>query len=436
MTRLIERARARNPFPEGTIRVGGGFVVAGLTIYAFLAVAARALGPERYAPLATLWAVVFLAAPGLYFPLEQEVARALSDRHHRGLGGAPVIRRAALLAAASAGVLGVALAATSGLLLDELFAGEALLLAAVPLTIIAYAGAHLARGTLAGHSRFRSYAVLVGAEGVIRLLAGVVLAVAGVKTAGPYGLLLGVAPLLAIAISIRRERGLMSPGPQAEWAELTRALGYLLVGSVLAQALINVTPLAVQLLAERDEQVLVGKVLIALIVARVPVFMLQAVQASLIPKLAGLAAARRLAEFRAELLRLMGALGLIGLVFTFGAIALGPWVVEVFFGSEFALGRPDMGYLAAASMAFMGAHALGQALISLASYRRAAFGWFVGMVTFGAVAALPTDLLFRVERAFLAASATALATMTVMLLTRMRRPAPEPEELLFATPTR
>ena len=73
-------ARTANPLPEGTLEVGVGLVLAGLTAYGFTVVAARALGKTDYAPLSVLWAMVFLAGPGFFLPLEQEVSRALALR--------------------------------------------------------------------------------------------------------------------------------------------------------------------------------------------------------------------------------------------------------------------------------------------------------------------------------------------------------------------
>ncbi|MEA2685075.1 MAG: hypothetical protein QOE93_270, partial [Actinomycetota bacterium] len=70
--------------------VAAGLVVLGLTAYAFLVIAARALGPEAYAPLSALWAIVFLVGPGCFVPLEQELARSLAARGAAGLGGGPV----------------------------------------------------------------------------------------------------------------------------------------------------------------------------------------------------------------------------------------------------------------------------------------------------------------------------------------------------------
>jgi hypothetical protein len=42
------------------------------------------------------------------------------------------------------------------------------------------------------------------------------------------------------------------PGPEAEWAEVTPNLGWLLLGSVLAAGLVNAGPIATDLLASDD----------------------------------------------------------------------------------------------------------------------------------------------------------------------------------------
>src|SRR5205807_10293590 len=70
----------RGSLPEGTPWVGAGLAVLGLTAYGFLILSARAVGPRRYASLSALWAAVYLAGPGFFLPLEQEVGRAVAAR--------------------------------------------------------------------------------------------------------------------------------------------------------------------------------------------------------------------------------------------------------------------------------------------------------------------------------------------------------------------
>ena len=57
-----------NPLPEGTLSVGAGLIVSGITSYGFLAISARALGPEKYAPLGVLWALTYVVCPGVFLP--------------------------------------------------------------------------------------------------------------------------------------------------------------------------------------------------------------------------------------------------------------------------------------------------------------------------------------------------------------------------------
>ncbi len=98
------------PSPRGRSSSAPGSCVAGIGAYLFLAIAARALGPSEYAPLAVLWALVWIVGPGFFLPVEQEVGRALADRRSRGIGARPVLRRAATLAA---GLLGIVLVFTA-----------------------------------------------------------------------------------------------------------------------------------------------------------------------------------------------------------------------------------------------------------------------------------------------------------------------------------
>ena len=428
-----------NPLPEGTLAVGAGLIVSGVTSYGFLAIAARALGPERYAPLGVLWALTYVVCPGVFLPLEQEVGRALSSRRAKGLGGGPLIRRAALAGGVAAAVLIAATAATGPLSLAHLFDHKVLLLAALMVALAGYYIEFLVRGVLSGNARFKSYGVILGAEALLRMLACFVLAVVGVETVGPYGIIIGLAPIVATLLGVRRERNLVTPGPDAPWSELSSALGYLLAGSVMAQMLVNAGVFAVQILADAEQKGpggIAGRFLNGLIIARVPLFMFQAVQAALLPKLAHLAGAGRHADFRTGLKRLLAVVVAIGALATVTAFAIGPFVVTTLFGQEFRLSHRDLGYLAAASAIYMLALALAQALIALSNYSRVVLGWGAGLVVFVGVTALGHELLPRVEYGFLAgsfASAVVMGFSVYSLLSRGEAGTHDADELVEAS---
>ncbi|HYH51315.1 MAG TPA: hypothetical protein VEG38_17345, partial [Acidimicrobiia bacterium] len=258
----------------------------------------------------------------------------------------------------------------------------------------------------------------------LRALACAALAIIGVDTVGPYGILVGLAPVAATLIGAGRERGLVTPGPDAPWSELSSALGYLLAGSVMAQLLVNAGVFAVQILADADERGpggVAGRFLNGLIIARVPLFMFQAVQASLLPKLAHLAGSGRHEDFRTGLKRLLAVVVAIGSVATVTAFAIGPFVVTTLFGDEFRLGHSDLAYLAGASAVYMLALALAQALIALANYSRVVLGWAAGLAGFVVVTAMGGELLPRVERGFLAGSIAAAIVMAISVYNMLSR---------------
>ncbi|MEL7209811.1 MAG: hypothetical protein AAGK32_16520, partial [Actinomycetota bacterium] len=301
------------------------------------------------------------------------------------------------------------------------------------LALVGDAAVHLARGVLAGLGRFRGYSAYYMAENTLRFAAGVVLAVLGVATAGPFGLVVGIAPALALAFAIRGERDLASPGPPAPWGELSGAIGSLLLASVLTAFLLYAGPVAVELLADESESGEASRFLAGLTIARVPVFLFQAVQAALLPKLSALAGAGRLREFRQRLGRLLVAVGAIAVAGVVGAFLLGPTIIELLFGADFVIGRTDIALLAVSSGAFMLAVALGQALIALNGQSRVAIGWGTGVATFVVVTALGNDLLLRVELGLAVGSAVAAVVIGTMALLRLNRHLETEPHSLLAT---
>ena len=397
-------------------------MVLGATTYGFLVVCARALGPGRYGSLSALWALVLILGAGFFLPLQQEVARSLAARRAVGEGGRPVLRRAALLGASGAASMALAALVAYRFLVGELFDDEWLLLAGLVLSLAGYCVLHLVLGVFAGNGRFRPYALVLAVEGTLRLLGVVALMTAGVDTAGPYGLVIAAAPLTSGLALLWWHRRIVTDGPPADSRELSIALGWLLCGALLTQLLLNGGVLAVKLLAGATEQETAGRFLAGLIVARVPLFLFQAIQASLLPRLAELAARGDHRELLASLKRLLAIVTALGLAGTVGAFTVGPVVLPLLFGADFDLGRPDLTLLALGSGASMVAAVLAQALIALSAHARAALGWLGGVIAFVVVTVLVQDLLPRVELGFLAGSVAAAAVMAVLLGQVIGRP--------------
>jgi O-antigen/teichoic acid export membrane protein len=144
------------------------------------------------------------------------------------------------------------------------------------------------------------------------------------------------------------------------------------------------------------------------------------VQAALLPRLSGHAGAGQVGNLASETRRLV--LAIVGLtaVATAGAWLLGPWVVKVAFGPDFALDNRDLALLAAASCIYLLGLTLSQALIALRQQARVAIGWGVGVAGLAVVTVVGSDLLLRVELGFLAGAVVASVALAALLTGPMR----------------
>jgi O-antigen/teichoic acid export membrane protein len=407
----------RTVLPEGTLSVGAGLLISGLAAYAFLSLSRAGVGKEQFASVSQLWFVTFLLAPGFFLPVEQEVGRALAHRQAIGEGGGPVVRKAAVLGLMLLAAVGVVIAALSPILVDEVFDGSWALFACLLLGFTGYACSHFTRGVLAGYGEFSRYGALMGADGIVRVALSAALAIAGVSAVGPYGVLVGLPPLIAVGTSTRGFTRYREAGPPASWAELTPNLGWLVVGSVLAAALVNAGPVMAKLLSDPDQNDLVSEFAGAVLIARVPLFLFQAVQAALLPKLARLAAQGALDEFVRgfrKLLLTVIATAALGVV---GAMTIGPALVELFFDP---VGRRTLTLLALGSGLYMIALAIAQAVIALHGHAQVALVWAVGMAAFLVATAVSSDdLLLRVEIGLVAGPAMAMLVFASALRQRL-----------------
>jgi O-antigen/teichoic acid export membrane protein len=426
----LKSAAQRLPVPEGTWAVGAGLLIAGFTAYGFQVLAAKRLSDEDYAALNVLWAIVFVVTPGLYQPLEQEVSRALAARRARGVGGGPLVKRAALLGGILALVVAIGAAGFYRVIIDELFNGHGALLGALFVALACYYVAHITRGTLSGNGRFGPYGLMHGTEGVVRIIFCIALAAAGVKIAGAYGIALAAPPIFAVAVALRGQKGLLTPGPDAPYSELSGALALLLVGSVLAQLLSYASVLGVQLLANEGEKERVAHFITGLFVARIPLLLFQAVQAALLPKLAGLASEGKHDDFRIGMRRLIKIVLVLCVVGTVGATIVGPTAGEILFPSKWVLKSGDMFLLTFGATAFIVALTLAQGLIALKAYSNAAVAWIIGIAAYVITVALGNDLFLRNELGFVAGGVAAATMMSIFLFSRMRRGGATLEELV------
>ncbi len=418
---LLARVQAKNPLPEGALPVAVGLAISGVATYVFFGIASRVLDGANYSTLGTMWAWLFAVGNGIMQPLEQEVARAVSDRRAQSIGPGPVIRRAITIGALfSVLVVVVTLLAHQFAPERSFFSSRSLTLAFI-VGLLGFCVGHLTRGVLSSHHRFGGYARFFGFDGIGRVaLAGLIAAV-GITTIGPWGLVLAVTPFIGVGAALIGQKGLLEPGPEAPWAELTANLGWLLLGLCSIALVVQGGTIAVNFLATPAEADAAGVFLNGLQTARIPLFVFQAVLASLLPKLSRLASTSQYDEFVSQLRKLVGLILGVGVITTIAAAALGPWFISIVFKSPFTLGPRDLALLAAAFILIMATICLDQALVALNGHSRMAIGWLLALGAFVGVTAMGHELFLRVELGLLAASVFAFVWMSVFLVERLRR---------------
>jgi O-antigen/teichoic acid export membrane protein len=429
------RTRAPSGVLAGVTSVGSGVLGAGVFTYLFLSLAGRVLGPAAFAPISTLWAMVFIVGPGLFLPVQQELGRVIAGQRLER-GGRHAVTKVALLAG------GLSLATMAGTLaagpwiIRELFNGNAALLWCFEGSVLSYALTFMVRGVLSGLGEFTSFGRLVATEALARLVVGAALALVGARSVTAFGIAIVAAPILSTAIVTRLgARVRLDPGTAVSWREVTRALGWLVLGSTLAQFLANAGPLAVQLLATNAEAGEAGRFLSALVVARLGLYLFQAVQATLLPNVAELVAKGRVAELDRVIRRVTAICLALAAVTTVGAFVVGAVAVRVLFGSGFAISGPTMAMLAGASSVYVLAMALSGVAIASAGHRLSALSWLGGCCAFVLGTALSGDLFLRVEIGYLLGSCAAAGVLLVGLPLHLRRHhAGTGEELKEASP--
>ncbi|MCQ3806054.1 MAG: hypothetical protein OXB92_09920 [Acidimicrobiaceae bacterium] len=388
-------------------------MVNGIATYAFLVVARRALGEAAYGGLAVLWGLVYILGPGLFQPLEQEIARATANRASRDEGSAPVLRQATRIGLVQLLLVEAAVVGGWPLGLDGLLDHKISLLVALMLSLACFMGAECVRGVLSGRHEFNRYRSYFAAEGSTRFLLAAALAIVGVEAVGAYATAIAVAFAVAAVVAVGSLRPFVNPGPPAPLGELRPALGWLLVASLSEAFLLNVGPVAMEIIGKGLGEEAPGVFLNGLIISRVPLFFFQAVRAALLPNLAGLAGDDDLNGFRNLQLRLVAAVvGVAALTVVVMAL-VGPWLVNFLFGDE--IGSLDMALLSASGGGLMVLLSLSLGLVALDHTRLAVIGYLVGVWTFPVGLLFANEPFLRVEVALVAAVAAG-AVVTAALL--------------------
>ena len=384
----------------------GGSLVGAVGTYLFQVYGGRALGPEAFAPISVLWTVFFILATILMVPIEQYVTREVTS-------GRKALPHDLFPAGAMAGIGAVLGGGFVYFTLDRLFEGSWQYVAHISLLMIGYALLFVGRGVLAGSRRFADIGWLMIIETVVRLAAGVI-AIQLVVSAESLGWAMVLGGFAVLGMRWWR----YDTGDSRERAApASRFLGGYVGGSVSSQVLLGAAPIAVAALGAGPA--LVSITFVTFTLFRAPLTLIYALQGRVLPYLVGLAErqdhealariAKRVVAGGAALAALGGLVGWL----------VGPGVVTILFGEEFAPRALVAGLAAAGVMAAAAAQVAGQVLVAEARTSRLALAWLGGLL--GGIVALLLlggDPDVRVAGAFAIGEFVALGLMAVLAVRR------------------
>jgi O-antigen/teichoic acid export membrane protein len=413
-------------FGSGARILSIGIAATGLFTFAYFGVAGHVLDGDDYGRVSLLWSLLFVIMSVIYRPVEQLLSRTIADRRARGLSHGHPLRIPALIQGTFALVFLVVALALRGPIEDGLFDGRSSLYWVLIGAAMAYAASYFARGYFAGHQWFGLYGGLVLFEALSRFCFPVAVAVgiASGETAVALGILAApLASLMVIPWALGRHEvaAAAASGVERERGEMRESASF--AGSVAAIQLAEQTLLNAAVLLVADSTT-AGVVFSALMVARAPLQLFQAVQTSLLPHLAGLEATEGREAFakaiRTTILAIAGFAGLCAV----GLLAIGPWVMHIVFDQD-GYTHVGLAVIAVGMGLHLTAGTLNQAALARGRAHLAAAVWLIAAGLFVLWMVLPVvdDELVRAEVGY----AGAAGLLCALLYGLYRRPQFGPE---------
>jgi O-antigen/teichoic acid export membrane protein len=401
-----------------------GTLASGVLAYAFNVLAARALGPAAYGAVGALWGGMFLLAVLLFRPIEQTVSRAVADHVARGEDARPVIRSAGWLTALVTAVAVGGCVLLWAPITDRLFAGNSVLTVALVAGLAGYALSYFVRGLVGGVQWFGGYGLVLLADGAIRFVLALPLLIVASQTVAAVAIAAAAAGGALAPLASRRRGTLrrLAGGTRGKFA-LGSAVRFAMPAAVVAgceQVLVSGGPLLVLIAGGPGAPAAAGVLFAATLLVRAPVFLLQGIQASLLPSLTTFRARGDEASLHRATAKVALILAGFAAALAAGALVAGPFAMTVLYGDEFTAGRIDLALLCVGIGGFMAAGVFCQAALARAQAWTAARAWGAGATAFVALElALPGTAFHRVSIAF-AAGSTIAALLLMRTLWRAR----------------
>jgi O-antigen/teichoic acid export membrane protein len=424
-------ARRSSGYSAGAKILSIGIASTGVVTFAYFSVASHALNDDvAYKAISLLWSVLFVIVSVIYRPIEQLLSRTIADRRARGFETGHPLRTPLLIQAGFALTFLVVALALKGPIENDLFDGASALYWVLVVAVLAYAASYFARGWLAGHQWFGLYGALVFMEASSRLLFAVAVLVGLASGQSAVAMGMAAAPFVSLivvpwAFSRRPKAVERKAEPDAQALGLARGGRFAVaVLCIMAaeQTLLNAGVLAADINA--TNAAVAGYVFNALLIARAPLQLFQAIQGSLLPHLAGLEASQGRDEFNKAIRITILAIAAFALAVAAGLLIIGPFAMDVLFNDDKTFGRFGLAAVALGMGAHLAAGTLNQAALARDHAGMAAAAWLVSAVVFVAWMLLDVveDALTRAEVGYLGAASLLCALLAVVY----RRPSAPP----------
>lgn len=401
----------------GSLYIALSFAASGALTFGFQSLAAHTLGKAGYAPLALLWAAVFLVVQVLWTGGTQTLGRYVAERNSRGQDWRPVLRSVRRWQVGLAGIF-LAGALLASPWLTRLF-GDPWLTAAFIVTVLVYAPEYFRRGIFNGHHQSTRLGAQILAESSGRLLIAAGLLALGAGVFGPVVAIL-LAPVIGV-LAVRPAPVEISEEPGEPFSAISafRFAGPVLICVGFAQTLMNGGPILVSALGGTPAQV--GLFGAALILTRIPQYVMSPAIGALLPHASRILSTGGQRPFGRFIGRTLAIVGFIGAAMVAGAWLLGEWGLKIFAGRDFDASREMLATLALLAAFYLLAEVLNQALFARNQARLAALGWAVGLVSsVVSLAALQTDVLERVSLSLALGAGAAVVAQAVLYLIARR----------------
>jgi O-antigen/teichoic acid export membrane protein len=409
-------------YGRGAAVLSAGIGVTGLVTYTYFSLASHSLADDEYGRITLLWSAVFVVVSVLYRPVEQLLSRTIAER-----SAEPRVLR---VAAAIQGALGVGFALAALLLRHHvengLFGGSSRLFWIFVVTVLAYAASYFARGFLAGNHHFGAYGALVLLESVSRCLFAAAVAVGITEGQSAVALGMAAAPLASLAVipfvlarsEKRAETGQLADLAEGE-AEFTLAHGSGFAAAVLLimlaeQTFLNAGPLIIKATEPGAAgAALAGFAFNVLLIARAPLQLFQSVQTSILPHLTKMRAAGDAGDFARTVNVTLVAICAFAVTVAIALLAIGPWVMDLLFGSDVEYSRLGLLLIAVGMGLYLAAATLNQAALARGRTKEAAACWLVSAAAFVVFLLIPgwDDRVEQVEVGYAAAAALLCALL-------------------------